>query len=194
MLFFRDCSTVIWGAPRNGGGAPRSVPGTTRYSQACHRCSKALPSDSIRRQQCPPTVWYSPEHDVSKFTFHIDSDTPGGFQWLNYILLMLAGRWVGGEERELPTQDDFSTNFGWNSVPVLPVFLMHCRRQLRVNLVISKSCTMSPWWKFTELYYCRVSSSIVTSKLYLLQQLLIQICQYLYQLTATKAYILWYHY
>jgi hypothetical protein len=40
------------------------------------------------RQECPPIVWYSPELDASKFTLHIFSDTPGGFQWLKYILLM----------------------------------------------------------------------------------------------------------
>jgi len=46
------------------------------------------PSYSECRPECPPRVWYSPEIDPSKFTLHILSDTPGGFQWLKYILLM----------------------------------------------------------------------------------------------------------
>jgi len=33
-------------------------------------------------------VSYSPEIDASKFTLHILSDTPGGFQSLKYIVLM----------------------------------------------------------------------------------------------------------
>jgi len=69
MLFFPDCSTVI-------RGAPRLVFGTPSYSEG--------------QQECPPRVWYSPEIDASKFTLHILPDTPGGFQWLKYILLMLC--------------------------------------------------------------------------------------------------------
>jgi len=46
------------------------------------------PSYFEGRQECTPRVWYSPEIDASKFTLHILSDTPGGFQWLEYILLM----------------------------------------------------------------------------------------------------------
>jgi len=57
-------------------GAPRLVVGAPSYSEG--------------RQECPPIVWYSPEIDASKFTLHILSDTPGGFQWLKYILLMLC--------------------------------------------------------------------------------------------------------
>jgi len=45
-------------------------------------------SYSAGRQDCPPRVWYSPEIDASKFTLPILPDTPGGFQWLKYILLM----------------------------------------------------------------------------------------------------------
>jgi len=40
----------------------------------------------------PPSVWYSPELDASKFTLHILSDTPGGFWWLKYIVLMWLPR------------------------------------------------------------------------------------------------------
>jgi len=55
-------------------GAPRLVIG--------------VPSYSAGRQKCPPWVWYSPEISASKFTLHILTDTPGGFQWLKFILLM----------------------------------------------------------------------------------------------------------
>jgi len=55
-------------------GAPRLVAGAPSYSEG--------------RQECPPRVWCSPEIDASKFTLHILSGTPGGFQWLTYILLM----------------------------------------------------------------------------------------------------------
>jgi len=74
-------------------------------------------------------------------------------------------RWAGGKEGELPTPLDFSTNAAWNSVPLLPVSLMHSRRLFRVSLVISKECKMSFGQKFPELCYSRVSPSIVTSKL-----------------------------
>jgi len=50
----------------------------------------AAPSSSEARQECPPRVWYSPEIDASKFILHILSDTPGGFQWIKYILLMIC--------------------------------------------------------------------------------------------------------
>jgi len=48
------------------------------------------PSYSEGRQECPPRVWYSPEIDASKFALPMLSDTPGGFQWQRYILLMLC--------------------------------------------------------------------------------------------------------
>jgi len=57
-------------------GAPRLVVGVSSYSEG--------------QQDCLPRVWYSPEIDSSKFTLHILPDTPGGFQWLKYILLMLC--------------------------------------------------------------------------------------------------------
>jgi len=57
-------------------GAPRLVASAPSYSEG--------------HQECPPRVEYSPEIDASKFTLHILSDTPGGFQWLKYILLMLC--------------------------------------------------------------------------------------------------------
>jgi hypothetical protein len=55
-------------------GAPRPVVGAPCISEG--------------RQECPPRVWYYPEIDASKFTLNILSDTPGGFQWLKYILRM----------------------------------------------------------------------------------------------------------
>jgi len=62
--------------PRLVIGAPRLLAGTSSYSEG--------------RQDCPPMVWYSLEIDASKFTLHILSDTPAGFQWLRYILQMYA--------------------------------------------------------------------------------------------------------
>jgi len=47
------------------------------------------PSYSQRWPECPLRVQFSPPIDVSKVTHHILSDTPGGSQWLKYILLML---------------------------------------------------------------------------------------------------------
>jgi len=51
------------------------------------------PSYSEARQECPPMVWYSPEIDASKFTLHILSNTPGGFQCLKYILQIYGICW-----------------------------------------------------------------------------------------------------
>jgi len=69
-------SPALPDAPRCGIGAPRLVVGAPSYSEG--------------RQECPPRVGYSPEIDASKFTLCILSDTPGGLQWLKYILLMLC--------------------------------------------------------------------------------------------------------
>ena len=97
-MFFTDCSTVIWGAPRHIAGAPRFVAAAPRFLPVllgatglvvgASRLVASAPSDSDRRQEWPPTVWCSPEIDASKFSLHILSETPGGFQWLKYILLM----------------------------------------------------------------------------------------------------------
>jgi len=46
------------------------------------------PSYFHSRQEYPPKVWYFPEIDISKFTFHILSDTPLGSQCIKYILLI----------------------------------------------------------------------------------------------------------
>ena len=61
-------------------GAPRVVVGALSYSEG--------------RQECIPKVWYSSEIDAFKFILHILSDTPGGFQWQKYILLMEVGDWI----------------------------------------------------------------------------------------------------
>jgi hypothetical protein len=77
LLWFEvlpELSAALPDAPRLVVGAPWVVTGAPSYSEG--------------RQECPPTIWYSPEIDASKFTLHILSDTPGGFQWLKYILLM----------------------------------------------------------------------------------------------------------
>ena len=78
-------------------GAPKVLSSTSRCSWTYHSHSRGTPVPVIRdssysegRQVFPPRVWYSPEIDASKFTLHILSDTPGGFQWLKYILLMLT--------------------------------------------------------------------------------------------------------
>jgi len=82
MRLQTEYMTVIRGAPRHLAGAPRLVIGAPRLVTGA-------PSYSEGQQECPPRVWYSPEIDTSKFTLHILSDPPGGFQWLKYILLML---------------------------------------------------------------------------------------------------------
>jgi len=76
-------------------GAPDVLSGTPRCSQIYLNHSQRTPVPVIRelsyskgRPECPPRVWYSPELDPSKFTLRILSDTPGGSQWLKYILLM----------------------------------------------------------------------------------------------------------
>jgi hypothetical protein len=74
-------SPVLPGAPSVVVSAPRVVVSATRDIVDA-------PSYSERRQECPCRVLYSPEIDASKFTLHILSDTPGGSQQPNYILLM----------------------------------------------------------------------------------------------------------
>jgi len=76
-------------------GLSPALPGAPRLVVSTPRLVAGAPSYSDSRQECPPRVWYSPEIHASKFTLHILSDTPGGFQWLKYILLMwfLSGAW-----------------------------------------------------------------------------------------------------
>ena len=69
-------------------GLSRALPGAPRLVVDAPWLVTGAPSHFEGRQECPPRVSYSPEIDPSKFTLHILSDTPGGFQWLKYILLM----------------------------------------------------------------------------------------------------------
>jgi hypothetical protein len=76
-------------------GAPKVLSSTPTFSKTYLNHSHGTPLNIIRypsysqgRPECPPRVWYSPESDASNFTIHILSDTPRGFQWLKYILLM----------------------------------------------------------------------------------------------------------
>jgi len=82
------CSHVLPGAPKVLSSAPRC-------SQSNHHDSHGTPVAVIRdpsyfegRPECCPRVWYSPEIDALKFTFHILADTPTSFLLLIYILLM----------------------------------------------------------------------------------------------------------
>jgi len=75
--------------------APKVLSRAPRCSQTYHNHCHGTPGPVIRdpsypegRLECPPRVWYSPEIDASKFSLHILSDTPGGLEWLQYILLM----------------------------------------------------------------------------------------------------------
>jgi hypothetical protein len=97
-----DLSLMLLGTPRLVVSAPTLVAGTSKVLSGSLRFSQTYlshshctpvpvirdPSDSEGRQECPPWVWYSSEIDASKFTLHILSDTPGGFLWPKYIVLM----------------------------------------------------------------------------------------------------------
>jgi hypothetical protein len=65
-------------------------PGTSRLVIGAPRLLAGAPSYFESWQECPPRVWYSPEIDASKCILHILSDTPGGFEWLKYIVLMFS--------------------------------------------------------------------------------------------------------
>jgi len=90
--------------------APKVLSGAPKCSQTCHNHFHGTriavikdPSYSLGELECPPRVWNSPEIDTSKFTLHILSDTPGGSQWLKYILLMSVltlSSWNGEMERD----------------------------------------------------------------------------------------------
>jgi len=76
-------------------GVPKVLSGVPTCSQTYYNHSHRTPVLIIRyasytkgRPEYPPRVRYSPEIDASKFTLHILSDTPGGYQWLKYIVLM----------------------------------------------------------------------------------------------------------
>ena len=85
----RSLLPVLPGAPRFVVSAARLVVGASGLVVGPLKLVPGAHSDSVRRQECPPRVCYCPEIDASNFTLHILSDTPGGSQWLKYILLML---------------------------------------------------------------------------------------------------------
>ena len=84
----RRHSQALPGAPNVLSAAPRCAQTYHNHSHGTPVAVIGDPSYSEGRQECPPSVWYSPEIDASKITLHILSDTPGVFQWLKYILLM----------------------------------------------------------------------------------------------------------
>jgi len=88
-----DLSLVLQDAPKVSSGAPSCSPTDHSHSLGTPVPVIRDPSHSKGRPECPPRVWYSPEIDASKFSLHILSNTPGGFQWLNYILMIL---WLFG--------------------------------------------------------------------------------------------------
>jgi len=76
-------------------GASKVLTDGPKCSKTYHNHSHGTPVWVIRnpiyfegRQEWAPRVWYSPEIDASKFTLHILSDTPEGFQWLKSIFQM----------------------------------------------------------------------------------------------------------
>jgi hypothetical protein len=78
-------------------GAPKVLSCAPTCSQTYHIHSHGTPGPVIRdpsysegRLEYPPRIRYSAEIDASKFTLHILSDTPGVFQRVKYILLMLT--------------------------------------------------------------------------------------------------------
>jgi len=80
-------------------GYPHWLGDCPRCSQTFHNRSHGAPIPVIRvprysegQPECPLRVWFSSEFDPSKFTLRLLSHTPGGSQWLKYILLMLDGK------------------------------------------------------------------------------------------------------
>jgi len=80
-------------------GFPHWLGESSRCSQTSHNCSHGAPVPVIRdpnysdgRPEFPPRVRFSPEIDTSKFTLRLFSHTPGGSQWLKYILLMYCSQ------------------------------------------------------------------------------------------------------
>jgi len=88
---------LVVGPPRHVASAPRCSQVHPKFSLALRGVLKPIPITPVAvirdprysegRPEYPPRVWYSPEFDASKFTLHILTDTPGVFEWLEYILL-----------------------------------------------------------------------------------------------------------
>jgi len=90
-----DLSLALWQLLLALPGAPKVISCSPRCSEMYQHHSHGTPVPVIRNPshtecwlECTRRVWYSPEIDPSKVTLHILSDTPGGFQWWKYILLM----------------------------------------------------------------------------------------------------------
>jgi len=124
-----QCFKVLPGLSLALPGAPRLVVGAPGCSQSYHNQSHGTPVPVIRDPshsegwpEFPPPVWHSPDIDASKFTLHIFSDTPGGSQWLKYILLMKLGyvsfghwnvlSWGDLQRMQLPSDLKFSMGSG----------------------------------------------------------------------------------
>ena len=87
------------GLPPALPGPPRLVVGTPMCSQTYYNHSPGTavpvirhPSYSEGRPECSPKVSFSPQIDASKFPLRLLSHTPGGSQWLKYILLLCASK------------------------------------------------------------------------------------------------------
>jgi len=95
LQFFEWISITTQASLRVSLGFPHWLGDSPRCSQTYHNRSHGAPIPVIRapsssqgRPECPPRVSFSPEIDASKFTLRLLSPTPGGSQWLKYILLM----------------------------------------------------------------------------------------------------------
>jgi len=127
-LALSDLSPALLAASRNVVGTPRVVTCTPTCSPTDHNHSHGTsiqvirdPSYSEGWHECPPTVWHSPEIDASKFTLHILSDTPGGSQWLNYILLMKVIASSNQFYRSMWTFNEFTSNKACYEIDTRPV-------------------------------------------------------------------------
>jgi len=139
-------SPALPGAPRLVVGAQRLVAGSLTYSEGW--------------QACPPRVSYSAAIDASKFTLHILSDTPGGFQWLKYILLMISALWK--RHIDLPTKS-ITFNRCWSTmsgVPVLTIWRRHC------YIVPFKAGTILTLRKFSAYYQLPINSEICAKPIF----------------------------
>ena len=82
-------SQVLPGAPKVFSGIPRCFQTYHNHTHGTPVSVIGDPSYSKGWLEYPSRVLYSPQFDPFKFTLNILSDTPGGFQWLKYILLMI---------------------------------------------------------------------------------------------------------
>ena len=153
------------GAPTHVVGTPRHVAHAPRWSQTYHNHFHGTPVPVIRnpsasesRLECTPRVWYSPEIDTFKFTFHILSDTPGVIQRLKYILLMSASHclpkitWFRPPSASLCTLDQNH-----------PVLLQTC--SIMASKYISEfTCSNSPSQSPNLLYHGIPVHTILASK------------------------------